>query len=230
VSEAAGVRFQSLAEDGDPLRWIPQVLPWVWEAGEPYHSWFFKGIAPAERPDRILAGWMRRGSSEVSVERAVVLGTADRVIGGFVALTGTDLQACRRADTLAALEAAGRAGRNLLAERIRVGQHLFAPIAADEFYLSKLGVASRFRRAGHGARILREYVGTGLERGFRRFRLDVWAENRPAVELYRTFGFQVVREASDGRAGMTYMSMALERGQADGSGADVSGRAPQYRR
>jgi ribosomal protein S18 acetylase RimI-like enzyme len=226
VSEAWVTRFRPLSTDDDPGRWIPQVLPWVQEAGEPYHSWFLGGAASADRTESILAGWMRRRSSEVSVERAVLLLTADRVVGGFIALGGADLQACRQADTLAALQAAGRDGRSRLGERIRVGRHLFAGVAADEFYLSRLGVAIAFRRAGHGARILQKYLGAGVARGFRRFRLDVSAENRPAVELYRAFGFQVLREASDDRAGMAYLNMALELDE----GADsISGRVRRRR-
>jgi ribosomal protein S18 acetylase RimI-like enzyme len=210
VSQAPAARFRSLSQDRNAGLWIPQVLPWVREAGEPYYSWLFGRIVPADRLEPILAGWMRRRSSEVSVERAVLLMIGDRAVGGFIGLGGTDLQTCRRADTLAALQAAGRDGWSLLAERIRQGQDLFAPVAANEFYLSKLWVATGSRGAGHGVRILEEYLRTGMAQGFRRFRLDVWTENRPAVELYRAFGFDVLRESSNDRAGIVYLSMALE--------------------
>jgi hypothetical protein len=142
--------FRSLSGDHHAERWIPQVLPWLQEAGDPYYHWFFGGIVPAERTPSLLAGWVRRRSSELSIERAVLLVTGDCALGGFIALGGADLQACRRAD---------------------------ARGAAD---------------------------------GFRRFRLDVWAENRPAIGLYRAFGFQVVRELRNERAGMTHLNMALE--------------------
>jgi ribosomal protein S18 acetylase RimI-like enzyme len=210
MSQADAMTFQPLAEDQNADRRIPEILPWVVQAGDPYYSWFFRGIGLAGRPDPVLANWMRRRSSEVSVDRAVLLVTGERAVGGFIALGGQDLEVCRRADTLAALQAAGREGRSLVAERIQQGRELFAPVAKDEFYLSKLWVASAFRRAGHGGRLLREYVRTGMAQGFRRFRLDVWAQNRPAVELYRTAGFEVLRESSDRRAGMTYLHMALE--------------------
>jgi hypothetical protein len=68
------------------------VLPWVREAGEPYYSWFFGRIVPADRLESILADWMRRRSSEVSVERAVLLLIGDRAVGGFIGLGGADLQ------------------------------------------------------------------------------------------------------------------------------------------
>jgi ribosomal protein S18 acetylase RimI-like enzyme len=202
--------FRSLAEDQNADRWIPEILPWVVQAGDPYYSWFLRGIGLAGGPDSVLASWMRRRSSEVSVERVVLLVTGECAVGGFIALGGQDLQVSRRADTLAALQAAGREGRSLVAERIQQGRELFAPVAEDEFYLSKLWVASRFRRAGHGGRLLREYVRTGMAQGFRRFRLDVWAQNRPAVELYLTAGFAVLLESSNDRADMTYLTMALE--------------------
>jgi ribosomal protein S18 acetylase RimI-like enzyme len=202
--------FRPLSQDRNADRWIPQLLPWVWEAGDPYYSWFFEGIVAPDRPQPILAGWMRRRSSEVSLERAVLLVTGDRAVGGFIALGGSDLQACRRADTLAALQAAGREGRSLLASRIRQSRELFGPVAADAFYLSKLWVAAGSRRAGHGTRILQEYLRTGTALGFRRFRLDVCAENRAAIGLYLASGFTVLRESGNDQAGMTYLQMALE--------------------
>jgi ribosomal protein S18 acetylase RimI-like enzyme len=203
--------FRPLSGDRDADRWIPQLLPWVWEAGDPYYSWFFHGVLADDRPQSILAGWMRRRSSEVSLERAVLLRAGDRAVGGFIALGGTDLQACRRADSLAALQATSREGRALLASRIRQSRKLFGPVAADDFYLSKLWVAAGSRRAGHGARILREYLRTGRAGGFRRFRLDVCAQNQAAVRLYLASGFAVLCESGvEGQAGMTYLQMALE--------------------
>jgi ribosomal protein S18 acetylase RimI-like enzyme len=98
---------------------------------------------------------------------------------------------------LAALGAAGREGRGLLAERIRQAQDLFAPLRRTSFYLSKLGVVAGSRRARHGRSLVREYLRAGASAGYRRFRLDVWAENRPAVELYRGFGFDVRRRSAD---------------------------------
>jgi ribosomal protein S18 acetylase RimI-like enzyme len=210
MSQADAMTFRPLAEDQDADRWIPEILPWVVQAGDPYYSWFLRGIGLTGRPDPVLASWMRRRSSEVSVERAVLLVTGECAVGGFIALDGQALQASRRADTLAALQAAGREGRSLVAERIQQGRELFAPVAKDELYLSKLWVASGFRRAGHGRRLLQEYVRTGIAQGYRCFRLDVWAQNRPAIELYRTAGFQVLRESGNDRAGMTYLHMALE--------------------
>jgi ribosomal protein S18 acetylase RimI-like enzyme len=204
------MEFRLLSGDRNAERWIPQVLPWVWEAGDPYYSWFFGGIVAADRPQPVLAGWMRRRSSEVSVARAVLLVTGDRAVGGFIALAGPDLQACRRADTLAALQAASREGRRTLASRIRQSQELFGPVAVDEFYLSKLWVAAGFRRAGHGARILQEYLRTGRAHGFRRFRLDVDVQNRAAVGLYLASGFAMLPESGNDQAGMTYLPMALE--------------------
>jgi ribosomal protein S18 acetylase RimI-like enzyme len=79
------------------------------------------------------------------------------------------------------------------------------------------------RRAGYGAKILQEYLDRGAADGFRRFRLAVWAENRPAIGLYRSFGFQAVRELRNERAGMTYLNMALELRE-DDEGRSIRGR------
>jgi len=214
------MEFRPLSENPEADWWISQVLPWLKEAGDPYYSWFFGGVGRTDRPEPTLAAWMQRRSSEVAVARAVLLVTGDRALGGFIALGGSELQVCRRADTLAALQAAGRDRRSILAERIRQSQELFPPVAEDEFYLSKLWVAGGSRRAGHGARILREYLGTGMGQGFRRFRLDVWAQNLPAVELYLTSGFDVLRECRSDQAGMSYLHMGLELAEVDDGGVD----------
>jgi ribosomal protein S18 acetylase RimI-like enzyme len=71
-------------------------------------------------------------------------------------------------------------------------------------------VVAGSRRARHARGLVRVYRRAGASAGYRRFRLDVWAENRPAVELYRGFGFDVRRRSANHPAGMTHLSMALE--------------------
>jgi ribosomal protein S18 acetylase RimI-like enzyme len=201
---------QPLSALRKPEGFIPVVLPWVREAGNPYYDWLFGG------PDQawsVLNQWMRRASSEVAVWRMLVLVDDGRPTGGFIALGGEDLQAARRADAsaLAALAmAADPAARRELVQRLGSGRGLFPQVHADEFYLSKLGVETPARGAGRGSRLLEEYFATGARLGFRRFRLDVSAGNRVAVGLYERFGFRTTQQSSGGGA-MTYLSMVAER-------------------
>ena len=198
--------FRSGSEDQHIDRWIPKAVRWVHEAGNPYYDWFFGGSARAESA---LAAWMRRPSSEVFVGRIGFLMPDGRAAGGFIALSGGELADCRRADALAAMQTVGPEERGSLLGRMRSARDLFTSVAADEFYLSKMGVVASYRGVGYGARLVTAYLEAGAALGFQRFRLDVWAGNRPAISLYQAAGFRILRESSvEGR--MTYLGMGLE--------------------
>jgi ribosomal protein S18 acetylase RimI-like enzyme len=196
--------FQTLAAHSDPERFIPLVLPWVHEAGAAYFDWIFGGDDPARRA---LASWMKRRSSEVSISRFTLLFDGSRPIGGFVALGGADLVRCRKADAAAVVASAGRTGRQELLPRIAAVRGLFRAVQPDEFYLSKVGVSPDKREAGLGRALVTEYLAVGRAAGFRRFRLDVAAQNQAAVALYRSLGFEVAGESGgvDGR--IRYLAM-----------------------
>src|SRR5688572_28555310 len=74
---------------------IADVLPWVREAGNPYFDWLL-GNAHATRA--ALQAMMRDESSQIAIRRACVLLEGEKPIGGFIALAGRELPACRRAD------------------------------------------------------------------------------------------------------------------------------------
>ena len=200
--------FRSLWQDRSIERWIAETLPWIHEAGNPYYDWLFGGAAEAESA---LAEWMRRPSSEVFVGRVRLLVDDGRAVGGFIALPGSELADCRRTDAVATVQAVRPGERGSVLARMRSARGLFTSISAQEFYLSKMGVAPGHRGAGHGATIVRQYLEVGATLGFRRFRLDVWDGNRAAVRLYRAAGFRVLRESSIDQGRMTYLDMALEK-------------------
>lgn len=190
-----------LADLPEPDRFVQFTLPWVHEAGNPYFDWLFGGAAAAHE---VLNEWMIRPSSEVSVRRISILTSPADAAGGFLALAGDELARARRADTLATLKEKVPGLRDRLAE----ARGLFSPVEPDEYYLSKIGVAPEFRSTGMGRRLLREFLDAGQSAGFRRFRLDVSADNDRAVALYRAAGFRVA--AQEHRAGMTYLAMTFE--------------------
>jgi ribosomal protein S18 acetylase RimI-like enzyme len=179
------------------------VLALVREAGNPYCDWFFGGERQARNA---LARWLERPSSELSGERVRVLARADRVAGIFVALSGAELEVCRKADTLAALVEAGEE-RPAMIQRIAAARRLFLPVHEDSLYLSRIAVAPRLRGRGTGRALMVEFLRAGWSEGFRRFDLDVAADNERAIRLYESFGFRV--EARRRAAGMRYLRMAL---------------------
>ena len=181
------------------------VVAWVHEAGNPYFDWVF-GNSDTARAE--VAAWLERPTSEIAAARVQAHIADDEVVGGYVALSGADLATARKADAFAMLKAQG--DRAALVRRLSAVRHIFAPVEANEWYLSKLGVRSAFRRRGLGFAILDDYLAAGAARGFRRFRLDVCAENTTAERLYKRAGFEVISRATSEAAGMTYLAMARE--------------------
>ena len=125
----------------------------------------------------------------------------------YLALSGEELGPCRRADGLALLAETGHDAdaRAKLAAHLEAANGLFPPVAADEFYLSKIGVTPSYRGRGFGRTLTGRFLDEGAGLGFSRFRLDVSADNAPAVHVYESLGFRVDVETE--RAGMRYFSM-----------------------
>lgn len=193
-----------LMRHDDPAGVLPAVVGLVHEAGNPYFDWFFGG---PEQTAATLGAWMRRPSSELWLERVALALLGDEAVGMYVALPGRELQHCRQEDTLALLKTVGHdpAARAALHERIEVSKDLFAPVGPDEFYLSKMGVLPAHRGKGLGRALTNAFLAAGRAAGFARFRLDVSADNEPAVRLYASSGFRV--ESGSEAAGLRYLAM-----------------------
>ncbi len=61
------------------------------------------------------------------------------------------------------------------------------------WYIDSLGVFERFRRKGIGKRLIELTQEHAVKQGYRVVSLIVFADNTPALELYRSLGFQVQR-------------------------------------
>lgn len=184
-------------------RFTEAVVTLARAAGNPYCDWFF---GTPWRARAALRAWLDRPSSELAADGVTVLLDHDRVIGMFIALGGGELVLRRKADALAAAAAAGEERRAVL-ERLAASRELFAPVSADEFYISRVAVTPDLRGRGLGRRLMSECLAAGRAAGYDRFCLDVSAGNEPAVRLYRSLGFRV--EADRRAAGMRYLRMTL---------------------
>jgi ribosomal protein S18 acetylase RimI-like enzyme len=195
--------FGNLREQADAERYIPATLPWVYDATWPKFDGFLGG---ADAARSLLADWMARESSETSIRRATLLFEDEHPIGGFIALSGPQIATCRRADTLATIGAVSSDRRHELTRHLRTVANLYLPVDADQFYLSRLGVAAERRGADLGRKLMYEYLGCGRRAGFTRFRLDVSADNHVAISLYRALGFAIAavrRQGTDAVIAMT---------------------------
>jgi ribosomal protein S18 acetylase RimI-like enzyme len=199
--------FRDLATDDDAERHIPDVLPWVHEAGNPYFDFLF---GDPETARRAVAAMLARERSEISIRRVTALIEDGRAVGGFVGLSGAEQAASAKADSLIALQVVGRDGRRGLLERAGAAAGLRRPPEPDEFFLSKLGVLEPYRRGGRGRALLERFLATGRDRGFRRFRLDVRQRDDHTVGLYRSAGFEVAWEAESPAAGELLYAMTLD--------------------
>jgi ribosomal protein S18 acetylase RimI-like enzyme len=183
---------------------VDELVPFVHEAGNPYFDWFFGGPAHARA---CLGAWMRRPSSEVWIGRVTLFTLEDQIIGGLVALPGSEVQGCRTADAVAALGAVGKA---TIIERIKAARGVFPPVRVDAFYVSKLWLIPSVRGRGYGGRLMRQFFALGESRGFRDFQCDVWSGNQSAIRLYEACGLKAVAESRSGETSLRYVSMVRE--------------------
>ena len=74
-----------------------------------------------------------------------------------------------------------------------------------------MGLDPDFRGRGLGRSIVDAFLAQGQAEGFRDYQLNVFAENHPAVRLYRAAGFQVYSEFSVGAGQFRYYCMMVSR-------------------
>jgi ribosomal protein S18 acetylase RimI-like enzyme len=179
----------------------------VHAASQPYTDWLIGDTSAAAS---ILERWMRLPGSEVFIGRVVALVDDARQVGGFIAVPGVELAACRTHDAVAAVAASAPQRRSSLVARMRRGSKLLPDAAPHQLYLSRMGVHPEARGRGYGRALVQEFLRRGLRDGVCHFSLDVCSENLAAIELYRSVGFRE-RQRHDARdIGMTYVRMVLE--------------------
>ncbi len=68
--------------------------------------------------------------------------------------------------------------------------------AQPDLGVTGMGLMAPYRGKGIGEKLLRTALGAAQVKGFTTIRLDVWAENAPAIALYTKLGFEHVRAYS----------------------------------
>lgn len=186
---------------------IPAVLPWIYLAGNPYYDWFFGDSVIA---NHILRLWMARSSSEIYVKRIRAIYYHNKIIGGYIALSGKELQQCRKADLITLIKNIDSEDINQCREKMIASKGLFSKVDVDHYYLSKIGVDSLYRQKGYGGKLMEEYVRDGLSLGHRRFCLDVCVANKTAIHCYQKFGFKIISTSGIINTPVQYYSMEYE--------------------
>lgn len=199
--------FRNFLDVPKSEQYTSEILTGIHEAGNPYYDWFFGGHDVARK---ILDRWMTRISSEVSINRVKLLLEGHQHAGGFIALTGKDLLTCRKSDMLALLKEMAPDLKFDLSGRFAAARALFPRVATDTYYLSKIWVTPDYRGKGLSRGILQEFLLSGRAEGLKLFQVDVFSENKTAIRLYQSFGFETTHKSSFTEANLEYLSMILE--------------------
>lgn len=191
---------------------VPVLAPWIHAASNPFADWYFGG---GEMAREIIEEWMSRTSSEMFLGRAFLVhddtsGTAPPV-GCLIGVSGTELPALRAADFAAFCDdlGSGPEAEQVIEQVIEAARELFPPVAADEFLISRVAVDPLRRGQGLGRALVAHAVAAKRDEGFRRFRLDVAADNASAIRAYRAAGFELAATSRHAGSGLAYCAMTL---------------------
>jgi ribosomal protein S18 acetylase RimI-like enzyme len=181
-------------------------ISWIHDASNPYWDWLWESENDALIQ---LKAWIGRPNSEISLNRITCIVESDRILGGFIALGGRELQQCRKADLLAFLNYIRKNQYGRIIEKMSKTKHYKSIVAEDEYYLSRMGVQPFARGKGLGKYILKAYISSGVSNGFKRFRLDVDMNNNNAIRLYEDSGFSIEHVAENNEVPFKYCSMTM---------------------
>jgi ribosomal protein S18 acetylase RimI-like enzyme len=187
-------------------RLIARALPWIHEASNPYADWFFGERRCARE---VIAEWMARPSSELSIGRSILAFEHDELRGCLIGLGGEDLRRCRAEDLKAVCNilGSGQEAESVLRLLLEASHRLFPPVEDKHFYVSRVGVDPAMRGRGFGREIVEAAIDKARKEGFERVRLDVCADNHRAIHLYESMGFEVVARSASAQAAMAYAAM-----------------------
>lgn len=79
----------------------------------------------------------------------------------------------------------------------------------DAIELTYIGVSSNQRGQGLGRKLLSAFIEASRSKGFRSVVLSVEQENSPAITLYETAGFKIIKTYSEGRYQRHRMELTL---------------------
>ncbi len=185
---------------------IDDILPWLAHEDRSY----FRQLFGQFDVEQVFMRWLSRPSSEYSLRRLRVLLEDQRIAGGYIAVAGSELQGCRRADLLALARHHERLSYRDLRDRIDSFGELFAPVEDHDFFLSTLGLLDFASNRGLDYRLLDDCLHRADQGGFGRIRVDVAEQNRDLVQWYRTYGFRPIYRGKSDDGHLRYLSMSCD--------------------
>jgi len=195
------VTFLPVREQAALELYSPQLVAWIYETGPRHFEWLFGN---RELAFDNLAAWTRRANSQFSGLTATLVLSDDEPAGVFLARAGKELPACQRADIMVLMKSYQSGERVELMRRLPLLSGMEAPVDPADYYLRILAVDAAHRGKGLGRRLLQQYVDDGTAAKFQRFRVDVRSDNAAALALYRSAGFETLREGTGVDSGGDY--------------------------
>ena len=180
------------------------IIPWVHQAGRPYYDVFLEGVDA----EQMLARWLQRRSSELSLRRARLLIADDHIAGGYIAVAGGELPGCRQADLLDLAREMGKLTYRQMRARMDDLGDLFAPVEEHDFYLSKLGVMPRMQGRGLNKYLMDDCLHRARQGGFGRVRTDVDENDEETRAFFETYGFRPIYRGKAKSGQLRYLSMS----------------------
>ncbi|MDJ0781334.1 MAG: GNAT family N-acetyltransferase [Desulfosarcinaceae bacterium] len=145
-------------------------------------DYLFHDLIEGMTPVQVVAHNLARNHDPHGYENAIVAVKGDSVVGMALAFPA------HRHGITEEMEAF------FPAQRLDHMRAFFSARVEGSWFLDALGVAPAHQRQGIGRHLIERVRQQALERGYRALSLIVFADNEPALALYRTIGFRTVRE------------------------------------
>lgn len=150
-------------------------------ASEGVVDFLFHDLVPGVQPVQIVAHSLQRTGSPYSHESVIV----GRDAGG---IAGMSLSYLSKHHAIT-----DEMRQFLPADRLAHLEHVYAANVADSWFLDALCVVESHRRRGIGEELIRLTRERAVANDCKCVTLVVFADNEPALRLYRRTGFKVVR-------------------------------------
>lgn len=202
------ITFRGVQDIPDAEALIPHASMWILAAGQPYFDWLCGGREAAERT---VAMWMKQPSSEVFFQRMRFLQRGSEIAGGIIGLGGAELKKARIADVNSYWKTLDVHARGSLIQKLSQSLQVFAPVAEDEYYVSKIGLARSFQGKGLAKVLVEHCLDQGTALGYSKFRADIQTENKPSLRCARVLGFEIFYTGQSADGALRYHALRFER-------------------
>lgn len=187
-------------------RFIDQILSWMITPERPFYCALLEGHDGMS----MLQRWVRNPDSELALHTTRLAVVDDRVGGGYTGFAGRQLQRRRETDIVDLARRSPKVRSRQLRRRLCDLMPLFAPVAPDDFYISKFGVSSDVDVPELRTALIQECLERADADGFGRVRIDIDAGREQLYRLLTYHGFDTFDRGCAEDAGITYLNMVCE--------------------